>query len=236
MPEQPIIRSRYVGLRDFYVALVKTNTETEYATEDPVKVARAVSATISTTRSSEKIYSDDSVEDMLENYEGTELEIELNTLAAADRALLFGLFYKNGWLLSGAEDHAPELAAGYRVRRLNGKYDFVWLYCGRFSNGNEDSHQTLESQATGQTSTITGSFYQRNKVDKLDDGKGGTKNVQLYECRVDESNLTAEDTTAAEAIKEWFSKVQEYKSVEAVALGLRNSKIAQVEGTTVTKG
>lgn len=230
MPENTIVRSRYVGLRDFYVAPVETNTPTEYKAGTPVKVARAVSATISTTRSSEKIYSDDSVEDMLENYEGTELEIELNTLAAADRAVLFGLFYKNGWLLSGAEHRAPELAAGYRMRRLNGKYDFVWLYCGRFSNGNEDSHQTMEATATGQTSTITGSFYQRNKIDTLDDGTG-PKEVQLYECRVDESNLTAEDTTAAEAIKDWFSKVQEYKSVEAVALGLRNSKIAQVEGT-----
>lgn len=30
-----------------------------------------------------------------------------------------------------------------------------------------------------------------------------------YECSVDESNLLAEHTEAAAAIKDWFSKVQE---------------------------
>lgn len=31
----------------------------------------------------------------------------------------------------------------------------------------------------------------------------------MYEVSVDESNLVAEDTDAATAIKDWFSKVQE---------------------------
>ena len=41
-----------------------------------------------------------------------------------------------------------------------------------------------------------GSFYERS-IDNL------------YEVSVDESNLVAEDTDAATAIKDWFSKVQE---------------------------
>jgi len=41
-----------------------------------------------------------------------------------------------------------------------------------------------------------GSFYERS-IDNM------------YEVSVDESNLVAEDTDAATAIKDWFSKVQE---------------------------
>lgn len=36
-----------------------------------------------------------------------------------------------------------------------------------------------------------------------------TVNLSTYEISVDESNLVTEDTKAAEAIKNWFSKVQE---------------------------
>ena len=51
--------------------------------------------------------------------------------------------------------------------------------------------------ATGAQAMIhKGSFYERS-IDNL------------YEVSVDESNLVAEDTDAATAIKDWFSKVQE---------------------------
>ena len=40
--------------------------------------------------------------------------------------------------------------------------------------------------------------------------KADGKDVHLYEIRVDESNVGAEDTGAAAAIKAWFGKVQEY--------------------------
>lgn len=36
-----IKRSRFVGLKDFYVAIVTENTESAYSTDTPVKLARA---------------------------------------------------------------------------------------------------------------------------------------------------------------------------------------------------
>ena len=38
--------------------------------------------------------------------------------------------------------------------------------------------------------------------------------VRLYAIQVDESNLLEADTTASEAIADWFAKVQEYSSPE----------------------
>lgn len=199
------VRHRYCGLRDVYVAKVTQNDTEGYTAGTPVKMARAIKAKISDKFTSEKLYSDDGVEGMLQAYEGTDVELEVNTLAAADRAAFFGQAYLNGFLLKSAEDEAPEVALGYRVRRLNGKFDFVWMYCGRFAQGNEENYETEAASKTAQTNTVKGEFYQREKMDKVDG-----KDVHLYEVRVDESNLATEDTGATAAIKAWFGKVQEY--------------------------
>ena len=199
------VRHRYCGLRDVYVAKVTQNDTEGYTAGTPVKMARAIKAKISDKFTSEKLYSDDGVEGMLQAYEGTDVELEVNTLAAADRAAFFGQAYLNGFLLKSAEDEAPEVALGYRVRRLNGKFDFVWMYCGRFAQGNEENYETEAASKTAQTNTVKGEFYQREKMDKVDG-----KDVHLYEVRVDESNLATEDTGAAAAIKAWFGNVQEY--------------------------
>ena len=199
------VRHRYCGLRDVYVAKVTQNDTEGYTAGTPVKMARAIKAKISDKFTSEKLYSDDGVEGMLQAYEGTDVELEVNTLAAADRAAFFGQAYLNGFLLKSAEDEAPEVALGYRVRRLNGKFDFVWMYCGRFAQGNEENYETEAASKTAQANTVKGEFYQREKMDKVDG-----KDVHLYEVRVDESNLATEDTGAAAAIKAWFGKVQEY--------------------------
>lgn len=199
------VRHRYCGLRDVYVAKVTQNDTEGYTAGTPVKMARTIKAKISDKFTSEKLYSDDGVEGMLQAYEGTDVELEVNTLAAADRAAFFGQAYLNGFLLKSAEDEAPEVALGYRVRRLNGKFDFVWMYCGRFAQGNEENYETEAASKTAQTNTVKGEFYQREKMDKVDG-----KDVHLYEVRVDESNLATEDTGAAAAIKAWFGKVQEY--------------------------
>lgn len=204
------VRHRYCGLRDVYVAKVTQNDTEGYTAGTPVKMARAIKAKISDKFTSEKLYSDDGVEGMLQAYEGTDVELEVNTLAAADRAAFFGQAYLNGFLLKSAEDEAPEVALGYRVRRLNGKFDFVWMYCGRFAQGNEENYETEAASKTAQTNTVKGKFYQREKMDKVDG-----KDVHLYEVRVDESNLATEDTGAAAAIKAWFGKVQEYAASAA---------------------
>lgn len=200
-----VVRHRYCGLRDVYVAKVTQNDTEGYTAGTPVKMARAIKAKISDKFTSEKLYSDDGVEGMLQAYEGTDVELEVNTLAAADRAAFFGQAYLNGFLLKSAEDEAPEVALGYRVRRLNGKFDFVWMYCGRFAQGNEENYETEAASKTAKTNTVKGEFYQREKMDKVEG-----KDVHLYEVRVDESNLATEDTGAAAAIKAWFGKVQEY--------------------------
>ena len=193
---QEIVRSRTCGCRDFYIAKIIQNTATGYATETPVKLARAIKAKIDEKWTSEKIYSDDGPEEVINSYEGTEVELEINALAPQDRALLFGQLYKNGFLLKTSDDKAPEVAIGWRERKLNGKYEFKWLYAGKFAEGISEEASTKEGKLSPTTKSIKGTFYERS-IDNC------------YEISVDESNLMEDNTDAKAAIENWFSKVQE---------------------------
>lgn len=194
--KKEIVRSRTCGCRDFYAARVTQNTAAGYVAETPLKLARAIKAKIDEKWSSEKIYSDDGPEEVINSYEGTDVELEINALSPQDRAYIFGQLYENGFLVKSADDMAPEVAIGWRERKLNGKYDFRWLYAGKFAEGISEEASTKEGKLSPTTKTIKGSFYERNLDNK-------------YEISVDESNLVTEDTDAATAIKDWFSKVQE---------------------------
>ena len=76
--KETITRSRLVGLKDICVAAVTTNDEEVYAAEVPVRLAKAIAATVKDTFSVEYTYSDDEVEDTVETYEKTESQVLLN--------------------------------------------------------------------------------------------------------------------------------------------------------------
>lgn len=206
MSEERNVHSRRVGLKDIHVALVTKNDATGYTAGTPIKLARAISAKVSDKFSSEKLYSDDAVEETATNYEGTEIEMDVNALTPAEKAMLFGHMYEKGYLVKGKDDKPNEIAFGYRVKRLNNKYDFVWYYSGKASDGMEETNETKAEKVSTQTDTVKLSCYAREY-----DGN--------FSCSVDESNLITEDTDATSAIADWFSKVQEWPTSTAAVGG-----------------
>lgn len=209
MPEiNNIVRSRLCGLKDIYVVEVTKNDGETYTTGTPMKLARALSAKVTDKFTQEKVYSDDNVEEIVEQYEGTDLEVNVNTLAPQDYALLFENLYKNGFLLKASGDGAKEIAIGWRAKKRNGKYEFTWYYCGKLERP-DLNYETQEDKVKTQTAGLKGTFYARSKEDTID---GKKKN--LYAIQVDESNLLESDATASEAITNWFAEVQEYPSYE----------------------
>ena len=208
---QTIVRSRRCGLRDIYLAKVTKNAADGYTADTPFKFARAIKAKIADNYNSEKIYSDDSTEDIVNTYQGTTVELEVNTLAPQDRAALWNRLWAEGYLVEASEDTPVELALGFRTRQLNGKYEFVWYYCGKFDQGQDEEYNTIEDKKNAVTSTIKASFYERAKADSLPNATTGeVEEKHLVRVRVDESNLAETAAQAAAAIKAWFEKVQEY--------------------------
>ena len=203
---ETIVRSRLCGLKDIYIAEVTANNGTTYTTKTPVKLARALSAKVSDKFTTEKVYSDDNVEDIVEQYEGTEIDFSVNTLAPQDYAALYENLYKNGFLLKAAGDGAKDIAIGWRAKKRNGKYEFTWYYCGKLERP-EMNYETQEDKTKTQTASLKGAFYARQKEDTIED-----KKKNLYAIQVDESNLIEGNTTAKAAIADWFSEVQEYST------------------------
>jgi len=87
-----------------------------------------------------------------------EVEIQKNTLTAANKADLLGhVTDGNGGTVYGGEDNPPWVAVGFRSLKSNGKYRYVWLYKGRFSDP-EDNNDTKDDSIKFQSDTIKGRF------------------------------------------------------------------------------
>ncbi|MNP37577.1 hypothetical protein D3C76_1310350 [compost metagenome] len=188
--------SRRKSLRDIFVAKVTTNNATTYAAAAPIKLARALSAKVDIKRESEPLYSDDSVEEILSSLTGIDIEINVNDLSPEQEALLTGATYDKGYLIDNKDDIASEIAIGWRAKRTDNKWEMVWLYCGKFSQGTTDNYETQADKVATQTPVLKGTFYAREK-----DGN--------FRVRVNETYLEETFTDAKQAITTWFSEVQE---------------------------
>lgn len=187
--------ARRIGMKDLHVARITKNDSAGYTAEVPKRLTKAISGKIAVKKSSDKIYSDDTVEDIIEGFDSVEVEFEGNDLSPEMRSLLYGHKLIKGMLIDNIDDISKEVAIGWRARRSDGKYEFIWLYCGKFEEV-EDNYETKADKPKGQTSKLKGTFYPREK-----DGN--------YRVVINESYLTETDTDAKNIIITWFSSVQE---------------------------
>lgn len=208
MPTEQKVYSRRRGLKNIYIAPVTVNTELAYTVGTPVKLGSSISAKISDKFTTEKTYSDDVVEEIVSQYIGSEIELEVNSLAPQDRRDMFGNLYNNGFLAKSSEDVAPVIAIGFCSKKKNNKYEFTWYYCGSFGNGIDESFETQADKIKTSTNTLKGDFYARNIATTI-----GSEKRHLYALNIDEANLIDTNTDAKAAILDWFASVQEPKPI-----------------------
>lgn len=152
--------ARQVGLKDIYIATLTKDDDTGVTYETPTKLERAINAKITPKSNSENDYSDDDMEDILTVFDSCDVEIELNQLSLTSRAALQGAKMVKGTLLESKEDIAPTLALGFKSKKSNGKYRYVWLYKGKFELAS-DEFATQEDKPKSQTAKLKGTFYPR---------------------------------------------------------------------------
>lgn len=194
MPE--VVNTRRCGCKDIYIAIVNKNTVTEYAAATPIKLGRALNAKVTTKKTVESTESDDTIEETFESFDSIEIEFDVNKLSPEQKAILRGATYEDGFLINNVDDQAKEVAIGWRARQTNGKYEFVWYYCGKFNSGWDDQYETNGKKPKTQTDKMKGTFYGRQK--------DGNTSIE-----VDETFLLESHNDAKSAITDWFSKVQE---------------------------
>lgn len=186
---------RQIGLKDVYFAKITKDDETGVTYGTPSKIAKAINAKITPKNTSEKLYSDDTIEEIISKYDSTDVEIEVSDLSLESRALLQGISTANGELLESDSDSAPEGALMFRSKKTNGKYRYVVLYKGKFELV-EDEYATQTDKIETKTPKIKGSFYARAK-----DG--------AWRFTLDEDETGA----STSKISNWFKTVQEAGTV-----------------------
>lgn len=173
---------RQIGLRDIHIALLQTDTESETTYDAVEKLERAITAKLTPKSSSEKVYSDDEVEEVLAKFDSCDIEIETNQLTLKSRAKLQGATLINGELVEKSTDIPPEVAVGFRSKKSNGKYKYVWLLKGKFELA-EDEYSTETDKIESKTPKLKGTFYSRKSDNAwrltLDEDEAGTSTTRV---------------------------------------------------------
>jgi phi13 family phage major tail protein len=124
-----------------------------------------------------------------------EVEIQKNELTTQNKADLLGhTIDTNGVLVYGDSDVAPWVAIAFRTLKSNGKYRYVWLYKGKFSEP-EDNNETKGDSINFQSATINGQFARLNYAYDIDG-----KKVRPWKYELDADAENANEN----AIAGWF--------------------------------
>lgn len=153
--------ARQIGLRDIHIALLTKDEDTGATYAAPVKLERAVSAKLTPKTNSENLYSDDTVEDVLSSFDSIDVEVELNQLSLTSRATLQGSKVVKGVLIESKEDIAPTIALGFKSKKHNGKYRYVWLLKGKFELAS-DEYDTEAEKPSPKSAKLKGIFFSRD--------------------------------------------------------------------------
>jgi phi13 family phage major tail protein len=159
-----IVSSAPVGVENLVYAILTEEETLTYGT--PALVSPAINVKISPNSNSETLYADNRAVETVSNLGEVDVEIETQDLPLEIQAALLGhtLDATSKVLSYEADDMAPYLAIGFKVKKGNGKYRYVWLLKGRFSEPDEE-HSTQEDKSKFQTPKLKGTFLTR------DDGK-----------------------------------------------------------------
>ncbi len=164
---------------------------------DVVKAPGVMSININPNGSQETLFADDGPMETASTMGKIDVEIQKNELTTQNKADLLGHeIDSNGALVYGSSDVAPWVAIAFRTLKSNGKYRYVWLYKGKFTEP-EDNNETKGDSINFQSDTISGQFVQLSKPYTVN---GKEKKVWKYELDGDS------ETASEDAITNWFNK------------------------------
>lgn len=178
-----------IGCDNLVYALMKTeDTATTAPVYDAPKAAPGViSVNINPNSSQETLFADDGPMETATTLGKIDVEINKAELTTENKADLLGHEVDtNGGVVYSDSDVPPWVAVGFRTLKSNGKYRYVWLYKGKFTDP-EDNNETKGDSINFQTDTIKGQFVKLNNEIAINSKK---KRLWKYEIDGDSENVT----------------------------------------------
>ena len=164
----------------------------------PKPAPGVMSVNINPNASQETLFADDGPMETATTLGKVDVEIKKNELTTANKADLLGhTVDANGGLVYDDSDVPPYVAIGFRSLKSNGKYRYVWLYKGKFTDP-EDQNETKGDSINFQPDTIKGQF-----VKLTHEAEAGGKKVRMWKYELDGDNPSA----SSEVMKSWFNSV-----------------------------
>lgn len=149
-----------IGCDNLVYALMTTeDTATTPPAYAEVKPAPGVmSLNINPNGAQETLFADDGPMDTASTLGRIEVEIQKNELTSENKSDLLGHeIDSNGAVVYADSDVPPWVAIAFRTLKSNGKYRYVWLYKGKFTEP-EDNNETKGDSINFQADTISGQF------------------------------------------------------------------------------
>lgn len=192
--------STRIGVSNFVYALMTAEeTASSLPTYDaPVPAPGLMSLNINPNASVDTLFADDGPFETASTVGAVEVEIQKNALSSTDKATLLGkTIDSKGAVVSSDTDIPPYVAVGFKSLKANGKYRYVWLYKGKFSDP-EDNNETKGDSINWQSDTITGRFV-KLQYEYTSNGK----KIHPWKYEIDEDDDAANTSTIAA----WFTAV-----------------------------
>lgn len=155
-----ITHSAPVGVENLVYALIIDENIPAY---DTVKsMAPLINVKVSPKVNSESLYADNRKVEIVSSLGDIDVEIEQQDLPLEVQADILGhaLDEINGVLTYHSNDIAPYLALGFKIKKANGKYRYVWLLKGKFEEYSEEAN-TTEDKAKFTTPKLKAAFMPR---------------------------------------------------------------------------
>jgi phi13 family phage major tail protein len=153
-----------IGLDMLYYAILKPNTDTVDTPADyetPIRVPGLIQATVTPTTNSTTLYADDQADEVATSLGDIALSIVTKNLPTSVLADWLGhQIDTKGALVRSKDDVAPYLAIGYRRRKSNGAFRYVWNFKGRFQPETQEANTKTDTPSF-QTPTINATFIPR---------------------------------------------------------------------------
>lgn len=150
-----------IGLRDLYRAPITVDESGGEIYGSPVRMAKAISAEMSVEVAEAILYADDGADEVVKEFVSGELTLNVNDLMPADLAALLGQTQDaDNVVFAGENDDPPYMAIGFRAKKANGMYKYLWLYKVKFAIPSEN-YTTKGDSIEFTTPEITGQFIKR---------------------------------------------------------------------------
>ena len=178
-----------VGLKDLHYAIATIAEDGTVTYEEVKKISDVQTATITPSVSTDKYYADDTTADIVNSFDGCTVELTTYGIKNSILAELEGHETdENGVTIEKADDEAPYIALGFRSKKRNGKYRYVWLLLGKKQLDKEE-YESKQDKENPKSTTLTFQFVARA------DG--------FWRYRVDEDDENA----PADLADKWFTQV-----------------------------